>query len=191
MKKILLGLVTISIIIISCKKEKKVTDIMPLNLGNYWNYQRLVVEDGDTTLSDTFKMEVNTQNKDTFYLIGSLFTFEELPEKPEEESMKVIFYDSLLFTYTDDEPDTQLVLPLKEGKSWKVNEEFTAEVISIERVNIGDKQYSDCWRIKYQNEDGDIQKELWFKEEIGIVKFRKEEDGEITILELKEYNLNR
>ncbi|MEO0096672.1 MAG: hypothetical protein ABIK78_01080 [candidate division WOR-3 bacterium] len=191
MKKILLGLVTISIIIISCKKEKKVTDIMPLNLGNYWNYQRLVVEDGDTTLSDTFKMEVNTQNKDTFYLIGSLFTFEELPEKPEEESMKVIFYDSLLFTYTDDEPDTQLVLPLKEGKSWKVNEEFTAEVISIEGVNIGDKQYSDCWRIKYQNEDGDIQKELWFKEEIGIVKFRKEEDGEITILELKEYNLNR
>ncbi|MEO0088986.1 MAG: hypothetical protein ABIK56_00435 [candidate division WOR-3 bacterium] len=190
MKKILLGLV-ISIIMISCKKEKKVADIMPLNLGNYWTYQRLVVEDGDTTLSDTFKMEVNAQNSDTFYLIGSLFTLEELPEKPEEETVKVIISDSLLLTYTNDEPDTQLVLPLKVGKSWKVNEEFTAEVISIEEVNIGDKQYSDCWRIKYQNEDGDIQKELWFKEEIGIVKFQKEEDGEITILELKEYNLKK
>ncbi len=188
MKKILMVLGIISIV--GCKKEKKTEEIMPLKVGNYWNYQRIIVEDNDTTLKDIFKMNVNYQNNDTFYLIGSLFTFEELPDKPEEETTKVIFYENFLFTYTDDKSDTQLILPLKEGNSWKVNEEFTAEVIGIEEVNIGIEKYLNCWRIKYQNEEGDIQKELWFKEGIGIVKFRREENGEITNLELKEYNLN-
>lgn len=188
MKKILLVLGIISII--GCKKEK-IKDIMPLNVGNYWNYYRIVVEDNDTTLKDIFKMEVINQNNDTFYLIGSLFTFEELSEKPEEETTKVIFYENSLFTFTDDQLDTQLVLPLKEGNYWKINEEFTAEVVDMEEVNIDNEKYSNCWRIKYRNEEGDIQKELWVKEGIGIVKFQREEDGEITNLELKEYNLNR
>lgn len=173
-------------LLISCKKEKK-EEIMPLNCGNYWNYQGLIIENGDTILIDTFKMKVIIQLGDTFYLTGALFTFEELAE---DETIKVLLLESLLLSYIYDIPDTQLVLPLKIGKSWRVNEEFMAEVIGKEDVSIGNTEYSDCWRIKYQG-DEDIQKELWFKEEIGIVKFRKEEEEEIIILELKEYNIKK
>lgn len=185
MKRIFLILGIVSLLI-SCKKEEK--ELLPLEVGNYWLYNGWVVEDSDTTLIDTFKMRVINQNKDTFYLTGSLFTFDELTE---EETMKVFIADSFYLTFSYDEPDTQVVLPFKTGKIWSVNDEYKGEVIGKEDVNIGNKKYTDCWRIKYQEIDGDIQKELWFKEEVGIVKFRREDNGETTLLELKEYNLKK
>lgn len=188
MRKLLLLLAIISLII--CKKDKEKEEerdkMIPLKVGNYWTYQHWFIEEDDTTLSDTFKMEVINQKNDTFYLTGSLFTFEELTE---EETTQILLYDSLYITYTDGESDTQLVLPLKEGNSWRVNEDFTAQVIGKENINIGNNNYSDCWRIEYHSED--IHKTLWFKKEIGIVKFYREEDEEITVLELKEYNIKK
>ncbi|MEO0086761.1 MAG: hypothetical protein ABIK77_00125 [candidate division WOR-3 bacterium] len=188
MKKSVIILLGISAFLISCKKKEEKKELIPLSPGNYWIYRVWQIENGDTSLVDSFKMEVIGENNDTFCLTGSLFALEELAE---DETVKIVVKDSLYLSYTDDEPDTQFVLPLKAGNSWQVNEEFTAEVLDIEDLRIGIENYSNCWRIRYQNEDGDIQKHIWVKEEIGIVKFQREEDGEITILELKEYNLKK
>lgn len=187
MKKIFL-ILAIVILAISCKKKEEEKDFLPLNVGNYWSYKGWIIENGDTTLIDNFKMEIIDQKKDTFYHTGSLFTFEDLAE---DETTKIYIADSLYLTYFYDEPDTQLVLPLKKGKEWQVNDEFKAEVIDEEDVIIGNERYTNCWRIRYENEDGDIQKDLWFKEGIGIVKFQRMENGETIILELKEYNLKK
>ncbi|MCS7249859.1 MAG: hypothetical protein N2323_01950 [candidate division WOR-3 bacterium] len=188
MRKLFFILIVISLIV-SCKKEnnKEAREILPLKVGNYWLYKYIYVEESETTLVDTFRMEVVAQKNDTFYLTGSLFVLDE--DLTQEETIKVFLLDTFYLTYTNDEPDTQLILPLKIKKSWRVNEDFVAEIISLEDININNTRYSECWLINYQNEDGDIQKSLWLKEKIGIVKFKKEEDEEVTVLELKEYNI--
>lgn len=178
-------------------------DYYPISLGNMWNYKGLVeikAFNGDTISSSSGVTEVTAETRltggeDVFEITRIDTTFAKVP------SETTLVYTSVSYTRkTDDyvlgyeslddtEPDTALVLPLEEGKTWTVQSwadtTTTATVLVKESVTVPAGTY-DCFKVRTTTTMGSQSYQMywWYAEGVGLVKSYLEtsQGGLVTVV---------
>jgi len=174
MKKLLL-LVPMVLFIIGCPKGTK--DYYPLTVGNIWNYDMTMTTTlPDTTITGTGTMKIEITAETT--LNNGANVFEEVSTSIVENSTHIdTSYteetDDYILNYgdkADTDPDTMLVLPLEEGKTWKTDSNTTLKVIGKESVTVPAGTYDDCWKAQMIEENSDTIY-VYLAPDIGLIKW--------------------
>lgn len=167
--------------LIGCGGGEK--DYWPLAVGNIWDYQvstTVTMPDTTITFTDTMKIEVTRETT----LDNNTAVFEVITEMTVDTivTTDTAYYqetDEYVFAYDEKSttnPDTLLVLPIEEGKSWTVHkdslETITMEVVGKETVTVPAGTYEDCWKGRQIQTDGTDAETMyvWLAPDVGWIK---------------------
>lgn len=155
MKKLTVLAALVLLLVIGCGKK---ADYYPLTVGNIWNYTTTTTVTNtdtsvvhDTTYTSTSKSEITADitlgNGDAgFEVVGTYGTIVDTSYVSEKDDF-VFGWDSL----ADTTPDTLLVSPLEENKSWTVTSDTTGslKIVVLEKVSgvvVPAATYDDVWK---------------------------------------------
>jgi uncharacterized lipoprotein NlpE involved in copper resistance len=155
MKKLTVLAALVLLLVVGCGKK---ADYYPLTVGNIWNYTTTTTVTNtdtliarDTTYSTTSKSEITADvtlaNGDAgFEVVGTSGTIVDTSYVSEKDDY-VFGWDSL----ADTTPDTLLVTPLEEGKTWITYSDSTGnvKVTILEKVSgvvVPAGTYDDVWK---------------------------------------------
>lgn len=100
-------------------------------------------------------------------------------------------YYSVKADVKDAREETQFLLPLKVGQTWRqISGEYTLThtVVALESLTIGDKKYEDCFHIRSVSDNGDFTENYWEAPKLGSIKSEMTYgNGVKIILTLREF----
>ncbi len=189
MKKLMVITVTlVALLFVACDLFGKKEDYFPTNVGSKWEYEGYAITESTTDapadtvykltativaekkdkLSSGDEVIMMIQNSEVHYYQPSetSYSFVETSYVRETKDA-VLSYD----TKNDTTPDTTLVLPLKEGKTWHIYENVVAKVLSQEDITVKAGTYKKAWKIEYTDTAASNYKEyFWYANNIGMAK---------------------
>ncbi|MCX7994366.1 MAG: hypothetical protein N3A65_01145 [candidate division WOR-3 bacterium] len=196
MKKLFV-LVPVVLFLIGCGGGEK--DYWPLSVGNVWEYQsqtKVTTPDTTFTITDSLKIEITGETT----LNNGKKVFEAIMSNGGGDTTYWEKTDDYVFIYdnkADTEPDTALVLPLEEGKTWNFHKDSlyteTIKIIGKESVTVPAGTYDDCWKAMdiYSSTSITETSYVWLAPDVGQVKMiRTESDTNYTMeTKLELYNV--
>jgi hypothetical protein len=157
MKK-LLWLVPVALLVVNCGGGGG--SVMPLTVGNTWDYQAITVTDfvdtmvtdmADTTTAVT-EITAETTLDDSTEVFEVVSTTTVDTATTYVDTGFVLDNGDFVLTYNnkaDTDPDTTIAYPLEDGKTWNVNADMSAVVLGKADVTVTAGTYNDCWEIGY------------------------------------------
>ncbi len=151
------------------KQKGSLSDYLPLQLGNWWKYERVFWEQGGYTFVDTFTETVVEQDT----VLGDKIAFRLEEDGGVEEEWLVIFNDELRLYEELPEQDADyyvfLKLPIEVGNKWNYYPGYTlkAEIVSTNAaVEVPAGTFKNCIHVctpPYFN--------AWYAKEIGGIQW--------------------
>ncbi|MEO0079938.1 MAG: hypothetical protein ABIK44_04615 [candidate division WOR-3 bacterium] len=186
MKRLLFVAGAIVLILVGAGCTSATDDYYPMSVGSTWNmegYVRMVstLTGLDTLMTSTIQTKVEREaqlnsGEKVREFSTTTTVHQRIPDSTytqtstsyiRETGSMILGYESL----ADSVPDTLLVLPLTVGKTWRINQYATAEVVGQEDVTVKAGTYQNAWKIKTTTSAGiTIEVYSWYAKNVGHVK---------------------
>ena len=187
MKKLLiLTVAAVACFIVGCSSGTD--DYFPMSVGSQWDYSGYMLYGTTTAAMDTLQtMTMTTVAQAKTTLTGgeevvpfqsTVITRQLFPIVMTDTSIGTSYSrevgDAILSyeSTSDSTPDTVMMMPLEEGKTWHNGSNSTALVVGKEDVTVAAGTYKNAWKIKYTSVSGSDTMEIfqWFAKGVGAVK---------------------
>ena len=167
-------------------------DYFPLKVDNVWNYEgQVIATDTITSTTDTIPIKltnkITAKDADNFYTLTRTVTIDTIVSPTDTTFVKETDDAILSYETKTSTPDTTLLLPLKENKTWtsRVGTDTIVYTVMVkEDVTVPVKTYKNCWKVKMV-ENGGTPVYLWYADGTGMVQMKVEETGYLFELKLK------
>jgi hypothetical protein len=152
-------------------------DYVPLAVGDEWTMGATVVSATGHALECIARRQIEgAVERDGKIYFRSRSTMEGMPTKV--EITKLVRKDEKGFFSIEEAKkgaveQTEIVLPLKVGNTWKRtmgSTSVTDTVIGVESVSISGKTYDKCYRIRSVTADNSLTEDFWQAPHVGDVK---------------------
>ena len=173
-----------ALVLVSC--TKKTADYFPLNIGNKWDYSFKITTKGNPQVST---MSYNILSKavvgtNEYYKFESTFGWMPLDNNKSTDYYRESDNGIVIKTPDEKKNDELIVLPspLEKGKQWESNNQNGKKkytVTNFEPITVGDKTYSDCVKIDYEQTGpgGTDAGYYYFAKDVGLVKIYMKTGG--------------
>jgi len=152
-------------------------DYYPSSDGGEWIMNAQVVSPSGAATPATAHRKVEGQVEKDGKTYRRMRTWSDIGSSPKEFLTLFRKDEGGCYTLSEQEKDaveqTEMIFPIKVGRTWTrifqgVN--FTATLVGVESVIVGDKTYDECLHIRAVTADGKMTEDYWEAPKVGTVK---------------------